>query len=101
MQQPKIALLGGGTGSFTLLHGLKKLTPNVTAIVNMSDNGGSTGMLRDELGVFPPGDIRQCLVALSDQKEVRDLFSYRFPDGRLRGQSLGNMIISALELQHG
>jgi len=98
---PKIVLLGGGTGSFTLLQGLKRLTPNLTAIVNMSDDGGSTGVLRDELGVLPPGDVRQCLVALSDTPEVRDLFGYRFAHGRFRGQSLGNIILSGLELQYG
>jgi uncharacterized cofD-like protein len=101
MTQPNIVLIGGGTGSFTLLQGIKRLTPNVTAIVNMSDDGGSTGTLRDELGVLPPGDIRQCLVALSDQQEARDLFSYRFPGGSFKGQSLGNMILSGLELQYG
>ncbi|HSX06258.1 MAG TPA: gluconeogenesis factor YvcK family protein [Candidatus Saccharimonadia bacterium] len=98
---PKLVLLGGGTGSFTLLQGLKKLTPNITAIVTMSDDGGSTGVLRDELGVLPPGDVRQCLVALSDTPEVRDLFSYRFTEGRFDGQSLGNIILSGLELRHG
>lgn len=98
---PRIVLLGGGTGSFALLQGLKKLTPNLTAIVNMSDDGGSSGILRDELGVLPPGDVRQCLVALSDLPEVRDLFSYRFDKGRLHGQSLGNIILSGLELQYG
>jgi uncharacterized cofD-like protein len=98
---PRIVLLGGGTGSFSLLQGLKTLTPNLTAIVSMSDDGGSTGTLRDELGVLPPGDVRQCLVALSDLPEVRDLFSYRFAQGSLRGQSLGNMILSGLELQYG
>jgi uncharacterized cofD-like protein len=101
MSAPNIVLLGGGTGSFTLLQGLKKLTPNLTAIVNMSDDGGSTGVLRDELGVLPPGDVRQCLVALSDTPEVRDLFAYRFSDGRFDGQSLGNIILSGLELQCG
>jgi uncharacterized cofD-like protein len=99
--EPKLVVLGGGTGSFTLLQGLKELTSYITAIVNMSDNGGSTGVLRDELGVLPPGDIRQCLVALSDNPEVRNLFSYRFADGRFEGQSLGNIILSGLELQHG
>jgi uncharacterized cofD-like protein len=67
----------------------------------MSDDGGSTGVLRDELGVLPPGDVRQCLVALSDNPDVRDLFSYRFADGRFEGQSLGNIILSGLELRHG
>jgi uncharacterized cofD-like protein len=101
LKTPCIVLLGGGTGSFTLLQGLKKLTPSLTAIVNMSDDGGSTGVLRDELGVLPPGDVRQCLVALSDNPDVRDLFSYRFEDGRFEGQSLGNIILSGLELRHG
>jgi len=98
---PKIVLLGGGTGSFTLLQGLKKLTADITAIVSMSDDGGSTGVLRDELGVLPPGDVRQCLVALSDTPEVRDLFSYRFTEGRFTGQSLGNIILSGLEVRYG
>lgn len=100
-KQPRIVLFGGGTGSFTLLQGLKKLTPHLTAIVSMSDDGGSTGVLRDELGVLPAGDVRQCLVALSDLPEVRDLFSYRFEAGRFEGQSLGNIILSGLELQYG
>jgi len=101
LKTPRIVLLGGGTGSFTLLQGLKQLTPQLTAIVNMSDDGGSTGILRDELGVLPPGDVRQCLVALSDNPDVRDLFSYRFAEGRFEGQSLGNIILSGLELRHG
>ncbi len=101
MKDPHIILLGGGTGSFTLLQALKKLTPNITAVVNMSDDGGSSGVLRDELGVLPPGDVRQCLVALSDTPEIRNLFSYRFSEGRFEGQSLGNIILSGLELQHG
>ncbi len=99
---PEIALIGGGTGSFTLLQELKSFTPNISAIVNMSDDGGSTGVLRDEFGVLPPGDVRQCLVALSDTPDVRDIFSYRF-DGEspLAGHSLGNLILSALEMQRG
>jgi len=97
---PNIVVIGGGTGSFTILKDLKKFTPNITAIVNMSDDGGSSGVLRDELGVLPPGDIRQCLVALSDNPEARNLFNYRFGDGRFDGQSLGNIILSGLELQH-
>ena len=96
-----VVLFGGGTGSFTLLQELKRHVRQLTAVVNMSDDGGSTGVLRDELGVLPPGDIRQCLVALSDSPEVRNLFSYRFSEGRLEGQSLGNIILSGLELQHG
>ena len=101
MNQPKLVLLGGGTGSFTLLQALKLWTPNITAIVNMSDSGGSTGILRDELGVLPPGDIRQCLVALSNHPETRDLFSYRFNKGKLSSHTVGNLMLSALELQTG
>ena len=100
-QNPRLVVLGGGTGTFTILQSLKELTPDIAAVVNMSDDGGSTGVLRDELGVLPPGDARQCLVALSEAPELRDLFSYRFNDGRLEGQSLGNIILSGLELQHG
>lgn len=92
-----IVTIGGGTGSFTLLKTFKEHFEHVTAIVNMADNGGSTGALRDELGVLPPGDIRQCLVALSESPRVRDLFTYRFNEGSLKGQSLGNIFLSAAE----
>lgn len=96
--KPKITLIGGGTGSYTLLQALKLITPNVTALVNMADDGGSTGLLRDELGVLPPGDVRQCLVALSDApQELRDLFNFRFPAGGLKGHSFGNIFLSAVE----
>lgn len=101
VNQPEITVIGGGTGSFTILQELKEFTPNISVIVNMSDDGGSTGILRDELGVLPPGDVRQCLVALSDTPEVRDLFNYRFGKGSFENQSLGNIILSGLELQHG
>ncbi len=94
----RVVVIGGGTGSFTLLTGLKRCYSDITAIVNMSDDGGSTGVLRDELGVLPPGDIRQCLVALSrDQGTMRDLFNYRFDSGGLHGHSFGNLFLSALE----
>jgi uncharacterized cofD-like protein len=98
---PKIALIGGGTGSFTLLSELKHFTPNISALVAMSDDGGSTGILRDELGVLPPGDIRQCLVALSDNPELREVFTYRFGEGSLANHSLGNLIVSGLEKKYG
>lgn len=97
----KIAVIGGGTGSFTLLSALKNHTSQIAALVNMADDGGSTGVLRDELGALPPGDIRQCLVALSDSDRVRDLFSYRFEDGSLRGHAFGNLFLSALEKMTG
>lgn len=99
--QPTITVLGGGTGSFTVLQALTPLTSSIRAVVNMSDDGGSTGVLRDELGVLPPGDARQCLVALSESNDIRRLFEYRFGSGTLAGQSMGNIILSGLELQHG
>ncbi len=96
--KPKIVVIGGGTGSFTLLGALKFRTPNITALVNMADDGGSTGLLRDELGVLPPGDIRQCLVALShSSNDLRELFNYRFPEGARAGHSFGNLFLSAVE----
>ncbi len=96
-ETPKLVVIGGGTGSFTLLGSLKHYVRDLTALVNMSDDGGSTGMLRDELGVLPPGDIRQCLVALSDSPKLRDLFNYRFSEGSLKGHSFGNLFLSAVE----
>ena len=90
--------MGGGTGNFTVLRGLKKHPLDLSAIVSMADDGGSTGILRDELGVLPPGDVRQCLVALSDSSRMmRSLMNYRFENGGLGGHSLGNLILSALE----
>lgn len=99
--QIKIAVIGGGTGSFTLLSALKEHTTQIAAIVNMADDGGSTGVLRDELGVLPPGDVRQCLVALSDSPKIRDLFSYRFEEGTFGGHSFGNILLTALEKMTG
>jgi uncharacterized cofD-like protein len=98
---PKVVVIGGGTGSFTLLRALKEQPCDITALVSMSDSGGSTGILRDELGVLPPGDIRQCLVALSEAPELRDLFSFRFPKGSFKGHSFGNLFLSALEKMSG
>lgn len=94
----KIVTIGGGTGSFTVLKGLKQFPVKISAIVSMADDGGSTGVLRDELGVLPAGDIRQCLVALSDSSEkMLQLMNYRFEEGSLKGHSFGNLLISALE----
>lgn len=93
----KIVVIGGGTGSFMLLSALKEYTNSISALVNMADDGGSTGVLRDELGTLPPGDVRQCLVALSDSPKVRDLFNYRFEEGTFEGHAFGNLLISALE----
>ncbi len=91
-------VLGGGTGNFAVLRGLKKYPLELSAIVSMADDGGSTGILRDELGVLPPGDVRQCLVALSNSSRLmRSLVNYRFENGGLGGHSFGNLLLSALE----
>lgn len=93
-----VVVIGGGTGTFTVLTGLKKYPVNLTAIVAMSDSGGSTGMLRDELGVLPPGDVARCLIALSSSdKLMRTLMDYRFENGKLKGHRFGNLLLSALE----
>lgn len=94
-----IVTIGGGTGSYTILSGLKHLSDvSLTALVSMADDGGSTGVLRDELGVLPPGDVRQCLVALSEHSDVvRKLMGYRFSEGMLAGHSFGNIFLAALE----
>jgi uncharacterized cofD-like protein len=98
----KIVVIGGGTGSFPILRGLRDRKVDLTALVGMADDGGSTGALRDELGVLPPGDVRQCLVALSAAPEhLRDLFNYRFEDGALAGHSFGNLFLSAAEKMTG
>jgi len=94
----KIVAIGGGTGLSTLLRGLKRYTPNLTAVVTVSDDGGSSGRLKKELGVLPPGDIRNCLVALADDEAlVTDLFRYRFREGDgLTGHSFGNLFLAAM-----
>lgn len=93
-----IVIIGGGTGTLTLLSGLREYPTNNAVIVSSADDGGSTGRLRKELGVMPPGDIRQCLVGLSyTDGTLRELFSYRFEKGELKGHSVGNLIIAALE----
>jgi Uncharacterized conserved protein len=97
MKDPKIVVIGGGTGSFEILSGLKNYTPNLTALVCMADDGGSTGMLRDEYGVLPPGDVRKALVALARTPELRNLFDYRFNDGGLAGHSFGNLFLATVE----
>ncbi|HLD00008.1 MAG TPA: gluconeogenesis factor YvcK family protein, partial [Patescibacteria group bacterium] len=94
----RIVVIGGGTGTYTVLSGLKEYPVHLSAVVAMSDNGGSTGVLRDELGVLPPGDIRRSLIALSESPQIiRDLFNYRFESGGLEGHSFGNLFLTALE----
>ena len=93
-----VVVIGGGTGSFTVLSGLKHYPLDLTAIVTMADDGGSTGRLRDEFVVLPPGDLRQCLVALSPSDHVmRKLFNHRYTKGELAGHNFGNIFISTLE----
>jgi uncharacterized cofD-like protein len=94
----KIVAIGGGTGLSTLLRGLKRRTSNLTAVVTVSDDGGSSGRLQKELGVLPPGDVRNCLVALADDEAlVTDLFQYRFTEGEgLSGHSFGNLFLAAM-----
>ncbi|MGB3082014.1 MAG: gluconeogenesis factor YvcK family protein [Candidatus Omnitrophota bacterium] len=94
----KIVVIGGGTGLSTLLTGLKQKTSNITAIVTVADDGGSSGRLREEFGVLPPGDIRNCLVALADSEDLLGaLFQFRFKEGEgLRGHNFGNLFITAL-----
>ncbi|NLO76144.1 MAG: YvcK family protein [Clostridia bacterium] len=94
----RIAVLGGGTGLSVLLRGLKEYTSNITAIVSVADDGGSSGRLRGQLGILPPGDLRNCLVALADtEPAMESLFNYRFTTGEgLAGHSLGNLLIAAM-----
>ena len=88
----KLVAIGGGTGLSTLLRGLKAFTSNVTAVVAVSDDGGSSGKLRQDLGILAPGDVRNCLVALADDESLlKELFRYRFAQGGLEGHSFGNL----------
>lgn len=97
-----IVIIGGGTGTFTLLSGLRTFPSNNSVIVSSADDGGSTGVLRRELGVMPLGDIRQCLIGLSyTEPEMKALFSYRFQKGSLAGHAAGNIILAALEKTTG
>ncbi len=95
---PKIVAFGGGTGLSTVLEGLKEYTANITAIVAVADEGGSSGRLREEFGILPPGDIRNCLVSLAEAPQLmRDLFQYRFKEGNgIKGHSFGNLFITAM-----
>ena len=93
----KIVVVGGGTGLSTMLRGLKKYTDNITAIVTVADNGGGSGVLRDEMGILPPGDIRNCILALAETEPLMEkLLNYRFSEGSLSGQSFGNLFLAAM-----
>lgn len=101
---PRIVALGGGTGMSTLLRGLKQYSSNITAIVTVTDDGGSSGRISQEMGIIPPGDMRNCLVALADaEKRMTDLFQHRFgaESGALAGHSLGNLFLAGLVTQAG
>lgn len=94
---PKIVAIGGGSGLSVLLQGLKEFTSNITAIVTVADDGGSSGRLRNQFNMPPPGDIRNCLVALADEPMMSDLFQFRFQEaGELEGHSFGNLFILAM-----
>ncbi len=94
---PSIVALGGGTGLSTLLRGLKAYSDKITAVCTVADDGGSSGRMRKDLDILPPGDIRNCLVALSDMSPLLEsLFQYRFEESDLRGHSFGNIFLAAL-----
>jgi len=96
-KKPHVVVIGGGTGTFVALSGLKKYPVYLSAIITMMDSGGSSGRLRDELGVLPPGDVRQCLVALAKSSLLlREMFNYRFEEGGLAGHTFGNIFLSTL-----
>lgn len=100
--EPKIVVVGGGTGLSILLRGLKKFTPNITAIVTVADDGGGSGIIREDIGMLPPGDIRACMLALANTgPKMEKLFQYRFEEGMLKGQNFGNIFIAAMNGVYG
>lgn len=97
MNDIKIVVIGGGSGISVVLRGIKKITENITAIVTVADDGGSSGILREDLGMLPPGDIRNCILALSDTEPImQQLMQYRFKDRALKNHNLGNVLIAGL-----
>jgi uncharacterized cofD-like protein len=98
----RVVCIGGGTGLSTMLRGLKEYTDELTAIVTVADNGGSSGILRREMNMLPPGDIRNCLLALAQTEPImQEIFQYRFKEGSLEGQNLGNLFLAALSNMYG
>ena len=94
---PNVVVIGGGTGQSVFLRGLKHETKNITAIVTVADDGGGSCVLREDLGMIPPGDIRNCLLALANMEPaMSEVMRYRFPDGSLKGQSFGNLFLAAM-----
>lgn len=101
-REPNIVAIGGGTGLSTMLRGLKKHSKSISAIVTMADDGGGSGTLRDQMGMLPPGDVRNCLLALANtEPTMEQLLRYRFKEGDLKGQNLGNLFLAALNDIHG
>ena len=95
--EAKVVVIGGGTGLSTMLRGLKQYTSHITAIVTVGDDGGGSGKLREDLGMLPPGDIRNCILALADTEPLmEDLLQYRFTEGSLKGQCFGNLFLAAM-----
>lgn len=96
-REPKIVAIGGGHGLSAMLRGLKRYSRNITAIVTVADDGGGSGMLREDLGILPPGDIRNCIMALANtEPAMEELLQYRFTEGSLAGQSFGNLFLAAM-----
>lgn len=101
-KRPKVVVIGGGTGLSVLLRGLKEHTTNITAIVTVADDGGGSGVLREDLGMLPPGDIRSCILALANTEPAMEkILQYRFQEGSLKGQSFGNLFIAAMNEIYG
>lgn len=100
--EPKVVVIGGGTGQSIFLRGLKHYTKNITAVVTVADDGGGSGVLREDLGMLPPGDIRNCLLALANIEPTMDeVMKYRFTEGALKGQSFGNLFLAAMNGLYG
>ncbi len=101
-RDPKVVVIGGGTGQSIFLRGLKNYTKNITAVVTVADDGGGSGVLREDLGMLPPGDIRNCLLALADiEPTMNEVMNYRFTEGGLKGQSFGNLFLAAMNGIYG
>lgn len=101
-EKVRVVVIGGGTGQSIFLRGLKKITPNITAVVTVADDGGGSGALRSDLGMLPPGDIRNCLLALANiEPTMQEVMQYRFEDGGLKGQSFGNLFLAAMNGLYG
>ncbi len=101
-EKAKVVVIGGGTGQSIFLRGLKKITPNITAVVTVADDGGGSGVLRSDLGMLPPGDIRNCLLALANiEPTMQEVMQYRFEEGGLKGQSFGNLFLAAMNGLYG